>query len=111
MNDSYIHNTHEKMRDYICKKERKNKRIYDNIMKSKSAQTLQEIAEKTEKDYGAPVKWNWFDQGILAKENIEEFNNVTYTCTYIIANIANLIAPIMPNSSLLIKDMLSGLFI
>ena len=49
---------------------KKNKRIYDNIMKSKSAQTLQEIAEKTEKDYGAPVKWNWFDQGILAKENI-----------------------------------------
>ena len=49
---------------------KKNKRIYDNIMKSKTAQKLQEIAEKTEKDYGAPVKWNWFDQGILAKENI-----------------------------------------
>ena len=44
---------------------------------------------------------------ILAKENIEEFNNVTYTCTYIMANIANLISPIMPNSSLNIKKMLS----
>ena len=49
---------------------KKNERIYDNIMKGKSAQTLEEIAERTKKDYGAPVKWNWFDQGILAKENI-----------------------------------------
>lgn len=42
-----------------------------------------------------------------AKENIEEFNNITYTCTYIIANISNLIAPFMPNTSLKIKKILS----
>ena len=42
-----------------------------------------------------------------AKENIEEFNNITYTCTYIIANISNLIAPFMPNTSKKIKKMLS----
>ena len=42
-----------------------------------------------------------------AKENIEEFNNITYTCAYIIANISNLIAPFMPNTSKKIKKMLS----
>lgn len=41
------------------------------------------------------------------KEDIEEFNKTTYTCIYMIANIANLINPIMPNTSLKIKDMLS----
>lgn len=41
-----------------------------------------------------------------AKENVEEFNNITYTCAYIIANISNLIAPFMPNTSLKIKEIL-----
>lgn len=40
------------------------------------------------------------------KENIEAFNDITYTCSYIIANISNLIAPFMPNTSLKIKKML-----
>lgn len=43
---------------------------------------------------------------IQVKENIEEFNKITYTCTYMIANIANMIAPILPNASLKIKKML-----
>lgn len=41
-----------------------------------------------------------------AKENIEEFNNITYTCAYIIANISNLIAPFMPRTSKKVKNML-----
>ena len=41
------------------------------------------------------------------KENIDEFNNITYTCAYIIANISNLIAPFMPHTSRKIKGMLS----
>lgn len=43
---------------------------------------------------------------IKIKENIEEFNNITYTCVYMIANIANLIAPILPDTSKKIKNML-----
>ena len=43
---------------------------------------------------------------IQVKENISEFNKTTYTCTYMIANIANMIAPILPNASLKIKEML-----
>lgn len=44
---------------------------------------------------------------VQVKENIEDFNNTTYTCAYMIANIANLIAPILPKGSKKIKEMLS----
>lgn len=43
---------------------------------------------------------------IKVKENIDEFYNITYTCIYIIANISNLINPILPHASLKIKKML-----
>ena len=41
------------------------------------------------------------------KENINDFNDTTYTCTYIMANLSNLIAPVLPKASQKIKDMLS----
>lgn len=44
---------------------------------------------------------------VQVKEDINEFNNTTYTCTYIIANLSNLIAPILPKASKKIKDMLN----
>lgn len=44
---------------------------------------------------------------IQVKENITEFNNITYTCIYMIANISNLIAPILPKASKKIKQMLN----
>ncbi len=44
---------------------------------------------------------------VLVKDNIDKFNDVTYTCIYMIANIANLIAPFMPNTFNKIKDMLN----
>lgn len=43
---------------------------------------------------------------IKVKENIEEFNNITYTCTYMIANIANLIKPFLPFTSEKIYSMI-----
>ncbi len=43
---------------------------------------------------------------ILAKENIEEFNKVTYTCVYMMANIANLINPFIPDTSIRIIKLL-----
>lgn len=43
---------------------------------------------------------------IQVKENIEEFHDTTYNCVYMIANMANLIAPIMPETSKKIKEML-----
>lgn len=50
-------------------------------------------------DYNTP----W----VKVNENIEEFNNITYTCLYIIANLSNMISPILPNGSKKIKEMLS----
>lgn len=43
---------------------------------------------------------------VQVKEDMDGFNNTTYTCTYMMANIANLIAPILPHASLKIKEML-----
>ena len=44
---------------------------------------------------------------VEAKEDLDAFWETTYTCTYMMANIANLVAPIMPNASKRIKNMLS----
>ena len=44
---------------------------------------------------------------VKVKEDINAFTDVTYTCIYMIANIANLIHPFMPNSSNKIREMLN----
>ena len=44
---------------------------------------------------------------VKVKESVDEFNNITYTCVYMMANISNLIAPFMPLASKKIKKMLS----
>ena len=36
---------------------------------------------------------------IQLKENIDEFNNTTYTCVYMIANLSNMIYPILTDSA------------
>lgn len=43
---------------------------------------------------------------IQLKENIDEFNNITYTCVYIIANLSNMIYPILTDSAKKIKKIL-----
>ena len=40
-------------------------------------------------------------------ENIESFNNTTYTCVYMMANIANLFAPLIPDTCKKIKEKLN----
>ena len=52
------------------------------------------------KYYDSREPWN------QVKNNIDDFNDTTYTCTYMIANIANMIAPVMPDGSKTIKKML-----
>lgn len=44
---------------------------------------------------------------VQVKEDIEGFNNTTYTCIYMIANMANMIAPVLPHASSKIKKMLN----
>lgn len=43
---------------------------------------------------------------VQVKEDIAAFNNTTYTCIYMIANISNMIYPVLPHASLKIKNML-----
>ena len=62
---------------------------------------IMDYVSEANKYYDSNEPW------VLAKENISKFNDVTYTCVYMIANIANLIAPIMPKGSLKIKKMLN----
>lgn len=44
---------------------------------------------------------------LQVKEDINAFNDTTYTCIYMMANISNFIAPVLPHASLKIKNMLS----
>lgn len=44
---------------------------------------------------------------IQVKENMSDFNDTTYTCVYMIANISNMISPILPSASKKIKQMLN----
>ena len=45
------------------------------------------------KYYDENEPWN------LAKNNLDKFYDVTYTCVYMMANISNLIDPFMPNTT------------
>ena len=53
------------------------------------------------KYYDSKAPW------LQVKENIDEFNNTTYTCIYMIANISNLLNPFIPDTTEKIKKMLS----
>ncbi len=43
---------------------------------------------------------------VEVKEDMDSFINTTYTCVYMISNMANMIAPVMPHASDKIKNML-----
>ncbi len=43
---------------------------------------------------------------IKVKENIDEFNNITYTCVFIMLNLAKLLYPFIPNGSKKIRKIL-----
>jgi len=62
---------------------------------------IQKIVMLANKYYDESKPW------VLVKENIEEFNNVTYTCLNIMANLANMFEPFIPTSSKKLKEMLN----
>ncbi len=59
-----------------------------------------ELVQIANKYYDEKQPW------ILVKENIEEFNNVTYTCINLIANIANMLEPFIPKSTNKVFNMI-----
>lgn len=61
---------------------------------------IQSLINDANKYYDEMKPW------VLVKEDIDKFNDVTYTCLNLMANIANLIEPFIPKSSKKLKEML-----
>ncbi len=77
--------------------------VSDYIEKLEFRNAIQEILNLIEfgnKYYDDEKPW------ILYKENTERFNKVIYNCTYIIANLSNLLEPVMPDSSRILSKYL-----
>ncbi len=64
-------------------------------------ESVVEYASIGNKYYDDQTPW------VKVKEDINAFNDVTYTCVYMMANLANFLAPFIPNASAKIKNMLS----
>lgn len=93
--------------------------IIDQNIKNLTIETYKEVGNLIEKgelkaalikvmDY-VSLGNKYYDEQtpwIKVKEDINEFNNVTYTCTYMIVNIAKLIRPFLTTTSDKIFDML-----
>ena len=80
---------------------------YENVSKhinnlefKKAIEEIMELVEFGNKYYDEQKPW------VLYKENQEEFKNVIYNCTLIIANLANLFEPIMPTAAENLKQYL-----
>ena len=61
---------------------------------------IMKLVEFGNKYYDETKPW------VLYKENMDEFKKVIYNCTYIIANLANLFEPVMPEASKKIQKYL-----
>lgn len=73
----------------------------ENIEFRKATNSIVEILEIANKYYDEEKPW------IKYKEDLNDFNNVIYTCSLIIANISNLIYPFMPKTADRIKEYLN----
>lgn len=63
--------------------------------------SIMEYVNLANKYYDSREPWK------QVKENISDFNDTTYTCLYMIANLSNLVEPVLPNASTKIKRMLN----
>ena len=59
----------------------------------KACNEIIELIEIGNKYYDERKPW------VQRKEDIEEFNNTIYTCANVIANLSNLLEPIMPETT------------
>lgn len=65
----------------------------ENLEFKKACGKIIDLIEIGNKYYDERKPW------IQKKENLDEFNNTIYTCTNVIANLSNLLEPIMPQTS------------
>ena len=73
----------------------------ENLEFKAAVQNIMDLVEVGNKYYDTSKPW------VAKKENIEEFNNIIYTCSVIIANLSNLFEPIMPTASQKIREYLN----
>ena len=73
----------------------------ENLEFKAAVQNIMDLVEAGNKYYDTNKPW------VAKKENIEEFNNIIYTCSVIIANLSNLFEPIMPTASQKIRECLN----
>ncbi len=76
-------------------------KFIENIEFKKASERAMELVSFANKYYDENKPW------VLAKENIEEFNNVIYSCAYVIANLSNIFEPFMPNASAKLREFLN----
>ena len=72
----------------------------ENLEFKKACNKIVELIEIGNKYYDERKPW------IQKKENIEEFNHTIYTCANVIANLSNLLEPIMPQTSNKLREYL-----
>ena len=72
----------------------------ENLEFRKAIEEIMNLVEFGNKYYDEKKPW------ILFKENTDEFYNVIYNCTNIIANLANLFEPVVPEASNKLKKYL-----
>lgn len=75
--------------------------LIENLEFKKASERIINLVEEGNKYYEEKQPWK------QQKENINEFNNTIYTCCNLIANLANLLNPIMPSSSKKVRNLLN----
>lgn len=75
--------------------------LIENGELKKAIETVFDYIVAGNKYYDESKPW------VLVKDDINSFNDVTYTCCYMIANISNLLDPFIPDTCDKIKDMLN----
>ena len=90
----------EKIKQKISETYENTSKNIENLEFRKAIEEIMELVEFGNKYYDESKPW------VLFKENKEEFTNVMYNCANIIANLANLFEPVMPETSEKIKQFL-----
>ena len=74
--------------------------LIEKLEFKKYAELVMDLVANTNKFYDDQKPW------VLAKENTKAFNDVIYSCAYVIANLSNLFEPLMPEASKKLRSYL-----
>ena len=74
--------------------------LIEKIEFKKYAETIMDLVSLTNKFYDDAKPW------VQAKEDVGAFNNTIASCAYVIANLSNLLEPIMPNACAKLREFL-----